>query len=121
MMVQKNKLRVPPVPRFWGPGRGSERASIPGVSILSRGLSTPIQSPPSLAPRSGSAGNWTTANPQAFPLTLVSQGCDGCNAAFYKLILPGHVAIVVVRLPERLLPASDRNRKLQRLNCPGQQ
>ena len=68
-------LRVPPVPRLWGPGRLS--ASTRGVASLSRALSIPTRSPPFRTLPSDRGGNSTIFNPPAFRPVRAARGCGG--------------------------------------------
>ena len=64
------KLRVPPVPRSWGPGRGSRTAgsaSSRAVANLPRRLSTPIRSLRLRICPFDHADGLTTASPLALP------------------------------------------------------
>ena len=63
------KLRVPPVPRFWGPGISmspcADRVSTREVPSLSAGPSTPTRSPPFRARPSDNGESSTTSSPPA--------------------------------------------------------
>ena len=78
--------RVPPVPRFWGPGMLREGAgngaSTRVIASLSVARSIAIRSPRVRERRSDSGGSLTTSNPQVWPSTPGGLGFDGCSAVF---------------------------------------
>ncbi len=77
------KLRVPPVPRLWGPGRGSRTAgsvSTRAVANLSRGLSIQIRSLRFLVYPFDHGDSLTTASPLAVANRANQRASNGSPA-----------------------------------------